>query len=626
MTFESMVAVAKAIAECSFITSELPVILSLEVHCSPKQQHALSGNLAVHLGSGLLHLKELSAGGEADTLSPHDLKCRVLVKGKVKVAKTGAKQLKKPSKGGAKRLPLLRKAGSSRLSLIISRVRATPLTCDGIDLPQSCRGDSARCTVSGRVDSERGEQSSRVDSRRESLRPFSLRSEVDECECRSSLRAEPSSTTNPSPEHRFVSKVPTHPALAAIITLRSVPFGSSVKLSRSLFYICSVNEDRLLKEYGLTEEERNEVEGLVTGDAEGPVAQRPTTFGGRAAAQLAFDPPPQVAAMQKRTSTLLMRPYPMGLRFSGANMNPLPCWLGGAQSVALNFSNIDLPLKLHFALFHGSGGFVLKPPEMVAQPAGTDLDTSSQSVTSWPAWRKLLDRTSIELLSLHKLPKRGEQRPRLSGRCAACHPYLPQLTGTACPPPNNDVVSSPSVSITLHTIGGVCAVSTKLPLPPELAALSLPTEYCTGVVEGNGLNAHFEETIHCVSSEPEGTFLRIGVRDDGREVAFTIAVLGRLRRGYRVFRLRSLLGVHIELAYLFVRISFGHEFNNWHTASALRAEVQQLRRSSRDGPTLSEVPGAFLRQERALLRVQQSTSCLCLQSGAEEQAVVDQPL
>ena len=69
--------------------------------------------------------------------------------------------------------------------------------------------------------------------------------------------------------------------------------------------------------------------------------------------------------MQRRTATRLLRPFPLGLRFSGKNMSPLPCWLAGAHSVALNMSNNDLPVQLHFALFHGSGGYVLKPPEML---------------------------------------------------------------------------------------------------------------------------------------------------------------------------------------------------------------------------------------------------------------------
>ena len=45
-------------------------------------------------------------------------------------------------------------------------------------------------------------------------------------------------------------------------------------------------------------------------------------------------------------------------------MNPVPCWLAGAQHVALNMSNNDLALKMHFALFKSSEGFILKPEEM----------------------------------------------------------------------------------------------------------------------------------------------------------------------------------------------------------------------------------------------------------------------
>ena len=73
------------------------------------------------------------------------------------------------------------------------------------------------------------------------------------------------------------------------------------------------------------------------------------------------------------------------------------------------------------------------------------------------------------------------------------------------------------------------------------------------------------ETVHCVAAEPHATFLRVSVterrdragvsnllgegwRDAGQEVAYTIAVLGRLRRGYRVLQLRGLLGTRIELS------------------------------------------------------------------------------
>eukprot|EP00966_Prymnesium_polylepis_P059143 1370937-Prymnesium_polylepis.1 len=118
-------------------------------------------------------------------------------------------------------------------------------------------------------------------------------------------------------------------------------------------------------------------------------------------------------------------------------MSPLPGWLIGAQSVCLNMSNVDLPVALHFALFKGSGGFVLKPLEMcdsqttissrssqkqltsriseAARPKGWDMLRQLASVSDssadedieleWPPARLKLHRTDIKILSLHNLPK-----------------------------------------------------------------------------------------------------------------------------------------------------------------------------------------------------------------------------
>lgn len=50
--------------------------------------------------------------------------------------------------------------------------------------------------------------------------------------------------------------------------------------------------------------------------------------------------------------------------------SPVP----GAQHVCLNFSDVDLAVLLHFALFSGSGGYVLKPSEM--KPATREYQSS----------------------------------------------------------------------------------------------------------------------------------------------------------------------------------------------------------------------------------------------------------
>mmetsp|Transcript_63635 Transcript_63635/g.189749 ORF Transcript_63635/g.189749 Transcript_63635/m.189749 type:complete len:299 (+) Transcript_63635:1-897(+) len=255
-------------------------------------------------------------------------------------------------------------------------------------------------------------------------------------------------------------------------------------------------------------------------------------------------------------------------------MSPLPCWLSGMQHVALNMTNVDIPAQLHYALFNGSGGFVLKPLEMLGgglqaegkeQPAQTCRDDDY-----WPPRRLTVQRATVQALSLHNLPKRGEQRPRYDGRRGACHKYAPGLSGEAASPHLSTDSSSPSIKASLHPIGGFCAVSKRLPLPDIVE-----TEMVTSSVKANGLCAQFGEKIHCVAAEPHTTFLRVEVSDLSQEVAYAIAVLGRLKPGYRVLQLRSYHGTKIELAYLFVRISFAKMRNIWPSARQVRMNVAE---------------------------------------------------
>ena len=97
-------------------------------------------------------------------------------------------------------------------------------------------------------------------------------------------------------------------------------------------------------------------------------------------------------------------------------------------------SNVDVPLQLHYALFKGCSGYVLKPPEMLGAPPtvieagstrsssdaylnlsgiftravrGTGLDEHSYDpeLAYWPPPRKTLRCITLDLFSLHNLPK-----------------------------------------------------------------------------------------------------------------------------------------------------------------------------------------------------------------------------
>ena len=81
-TVEQFSEVAKAISECAFVTSELPVILSLEMHCSPEQQEVLA-DICVDVLGGRLLMPHMYEGAPPPALpSPEALRGKVLVKAK----------------------------------------------------------------------------------------------------------------------------------------------------------------------------------------------------------------------------------------------------------------------------------------------------------------------------------------------------------------------------------------------------------------------------------------------------------------------------------------------------------------------------------------------------------------
>ena len=165
-------------------------------------------------------------------------------------------------------------------------------------------------------------------------------------------------------------------------------------------------------------------------------------------------------------------------------MSPIPGWLCGAQHVALNFqSDIDLAVQLHFALFDGSGGFVLKPKEMrriktdlppsQSEPCypfkmlrrnpsscegladrEADYDVFNNEDHYWPLQHELDDhlyRATIQVVSLHNLPK----VPRSSLMCKE-HPFL-----TVCNhlPPYSAARSGPDTTASTKRLTSITMMS-----------------------------------------------------------------------------------------------------------------------------------------------------------------------
>ncbi|KAI5271887.1 1-Phosphatidylinositol 4,5-Bisphosphate Phosphodiesterase Epsilon-1 [Manis pentadactyla] len=95
----------------------------------------------------------------------------------------------------------------------------------------------------------------------------------------------------------------------------------------------------------------------------------------------------------QHTACQLLRTYPAATRIDSSNPNPLMFWLHGIQLVALNYQTDDLPLHLNAAMFEANGGcgYVLKPPVLWDKncpmyqkfsPLERDLDNMEPTVYS----------------------------------------------------------------------------------------------------------------------------------------------------------------------------------------------------------------------------------------------------
>lgn len=67
------------------------------------------------------------------------------------------------------------------------------------------------------------------------------------------------------------------------------------------------------------------------------------------------------------TSKRLVKSFPKGLRQDSSNMDPIPSWICGIQSVAMNMQTAGEYLDLVNGLFriNGNCGYVLKPETLI---------------------------------------------------------------------------------------------------------------------------------------------------------------------------------------------------------------------------------------------------------------------
>ncbi|XP_033632686.1 uncharacterized protein LOC117294412 isoform X1 [Asterias rubens] len=205
----------------------------------------------------------------------------------------------------------------------------------------------------------------------------------------------------------------------------------------------------------------------------------------------------------KHTEYQLMRTYPAGMRIDSSNYNPVIYWAFGIQMVALNYQTEDTNQITNKTMFEQSGncGYLLKPSNL--------FDKTNPLFQRFDAYDKVFDGLKAKELTISIV----------SG----------QFLSTTNP------TSSYSIEIELLGIPADCA------------------KWKTKPVSRNSINPIWDETFTFQINYEEIAFLRLNVLDSsGNSAAQRQIPLKCLKSGFRHIRLRSPQNVPLELASLFV--------------------------------------------------------------------------
>ncbi|XP_040341839.1 1-phosphatidylinositol 4,5-bisphosphate phosphodiesterase epsilon-1 isoform X3 [Herpailurus yagouaroundi] len=206
----------------------------------------------------------------------------------------------------------------------------------------------------------------------------------------------------------------------------------------------------------------------------------------------------------QHTACQLLRTYPAATRIDSSNPNPLMFWLHGIQLVALNYQTDDLPLHLNAAMFEANGGcgYVLKPPVL--------WDKNCPMYQKFSPLERDLDNMEPAIYSL-------------------------------------TIVSGQNVCPSSST-GSPCI---------EVDVLGMPLDSChfrTKPIHRNTLNPMWNEQFLFRVHFEDLVFLRFAVVENNSSAvtAQRIIPLKALKRGYRHLQLRNLHNEVLEISSLFI--------------------------------------------------------------------------
>ncbi|XP_021368039.1 1-phosphatidylinositol 4,5-bisphosphate phosphodiesterase eta-2-like isoform X2 [Mizuhopecten yessoensis] len=209
--------------------------------------------------------------------------------------------------------------------------------------------------------------------------------------------------------------------------------------------------------------------------------------------------------VNRLSQQMLVRTYPSGSRTDSSNYNPVPMWAAGCQVVALNFQTTGAePMQLLHGKFldNGGSGYVLKPEFMLsAEKFSSQLEKPTKK-------KKLV----MKMISGYQIPKPKDSK--------------------------KGEVIDPFIKIEVH------------------GSKADNQQVKTSVIQNNGFNPQWNETVSFNLNSPELVLLRFVVYDSDRYVddfiGYYVMPLSCLQQGYRHFPLFNKTGDQLPQALIFV--------------------------------------------------------------------------
>ncbi|KAK0283549.1 hypothetical protein LTR35_001916 [Friedmanniomyces endolithicus] len=357
VSFEDCISV---IAKYAFHSSPYPLIISLEVHCSPEQQSAMVDIMVKHFDA--MMVTEPIMPNVNCLPSPEELRGRILIKVKAADDMDQSQLLVDASNGRSR---------ARSLTSVFTRSPSAEKMYASSPLLSSPGATSPSDPGIGSISTPRG-----------------------------STTSVPTTTPNSSAEDsddgsRSVAKV------EAPKTSKIIP-----KLGRLGVYAQGISFPKAL---GFSDPKAKAANHIFSFSED--------TFDSRCKKEEGAR-----QALEKHNVHYLMRVYPGRRRIWSSNFNPMLAWRRGVQMAALNWQTYDVHQQINRAMFAAGSdclGYVLKPEELRHAKHLAIADTLPEAAEKKNKKGKKIVRFTVHVISAQRLPRPREVNPE-----AGMNPYI----------------------------------------------------------------------------------------------------------------------------------------------------------------------------------------------------------